>query len=141
LMQAACHPDIDVIMGRYNLFHQNSAAAFRTAKEKGKTVVAIAPLAQALWRRDLFFPKRPADVWYLARAVFKNWPEVKSAQKAKWLHEIEGWSPAALALAFTRLNSDIDVVMTTSTKPSHIEETANVFERPIPAKVAAQLKA
>ncbi|MEM9989922.1 MAG: hypothetical protein AAF723_10430, partial [Pseudomonadota bacterium] len=77
----------------------------------------------------------------LARAVLKNWPEVKSAQRAKWLYEIDGWSPASLALSFVRMNTDIDIVMTTSTKPSHIEEATNIFTRSIPADVAAKLKA
>ncbi|MEM9422957.1 MAG: aldo/keto reductase, partial [Pseudomonadota bacterium] len=139
LLKTASNPEIDVMMGTYNLLNTIHEDAFHTAKASGKSVVAIAPLAQAVWRRDLLFPRRPAHLWYLARALKNNPRETLAAQKARWLHQVEGWPPAALALAFQRLSGLVDVVMTTSTKEAHIIELAAAMKRPIDETIAQKL--
>ncbi len=139
LMHVACHPDIDVIMARYNLLNTQNGLGFQEAKAAGKQLVAIAPLAQALWRSDLLFPRAPSHFWYLARALKNSPRETLAAQRARWLHRVEGWSPAALALAFQRVSGLADVVMTTSTKDAHIMEAAEAMKRLIEPSVEERL--
>ena len=141
LRYAAKHPKIDVIMGRYNLFQRENEDIFRVAKEHKKKVIAIAPLAQALWRRDLLFPVTPSRAWYLARALVRSRDIFRKAQSAKWLHAIPGWSPVDVAFGFVRLNPHIDQIVTTTVRPHHIKRTAESLSRPIPEDIRARLMA
>jgi D-threo-aldose 1-dehydrogenase len=141
LHHAALHSEIDVLMGRYNLLNRDNATSFRQSRQNGKTNVGIAPLAQALWRRDLMRPRNRADVWALARAVVRSRRELVAAQRLRWIRTVDGWRPLEVVLAFARLNRDLDVLMTTSTRPEHVEQTAAAFRRPIPEELVARLDA
>ncbi|MEX0644398.1 MAG: aldo/keto reductase [Parvularculaceae bacterium] len=124
--------DLDVVMAPYNLFDRRHAAAFQKAKAKGMGVVAIAPLAQGLFRRDFLFPKTPADLWHVARAVGKNPRKLREARAARrLLNSVEGWTPAQLALAFVHANPAVDVAVTTTTKAAHFMESLAAAGRPL----------
>ncbi len=131
----------DVVMATYNLFDRRHAAALARAKGNGIGVVAIAPLAQGLFRRDFLFPKTPADLWHVARAIGRNPQKLRQARAARaLLNSVEGWTPAQLALAFVHANPAIDVAVTTTTKPAHIAETLAAAERPLPAEILQLLE-
>lgn len=132
-------PEIDVLMGRFNLFDQRNAETFARAKAGGKRTVAIAPLAQALWRRSLFTPRGIPDLWYTARAAVRNRREWVNAQRARWLHRIDGWTAAELAVAFVASSPNIDVMITTTTRPAHLRETAAARLRPLPEVVRSRI--
>ena len=133
--------DPDVVMAPYNLFDRRHAAAFARAKAQGLGVVAVAPLAQGLFRRDFLFPKSPADLWHFARAFGKNPKKLGEARAARrLLHSVEGWTPAQLALAFVHANPAIDVAVTTTTKPAHIAETLSAAGKPLPAEILQLLQ-
>lgn len=139
LRAAANLPEVDVLMGRFNLFDQRNAKTFAQAKANGKRTVAIAPLAQALWRRSLFTPRGIPDLWYTARAAMRNRQEWINAQRARWLHRIEGWTAAELAISFVASSPDIDVMITTTTRPAHLRETAAARLRPLPEIVRSRI--
>lgn len=120
LDEAAQAPFIDVIMGAYNFLRPEHEATFKTAKSHGKKVVAIAPLAQGLYRKGLFFPKSLSDGWHLARAIIKNPDELKRARAAASALSEPGWTPAGLALGYVLANKDIDAAITTTTKMDHL---------------------
>jgi aryl-alcohol dehydrogenase-like predicted oxidoreductase len=132
---------VDVIMGVYNIFRREHRAAFARGKEKGVGVVAIAPLAQGLYRRDFLAPRSLADGWRIARALVKNRTEFKRARAARETLDVEGWTAAQLALAFVHANPAIDVAVTTSTNPAHIRETARAAGRPAAPEIVAKLAA
>lgn len=112
------------VMGVYNLFRRDHAPAFARARAAGVGVVAIAPLAQGLYARDFLRLRGPADAWRIARALLRNRPELARARAAApALETAEGLTPAQLALGFVRANPDIDVAVTTTTRPSHLAET------------------
>lgn len=112
------------VMGIYNLFRREHTPAFARARAAGVGVVAIAPLAQGLYARDFMRLRRPADAWRIARALVRNRPELARARAAvPVLEAVEGLTPAQLALGFVRANPDIDVAVTTTTRPSHLAET------------------
>lgn len=140
LDRAADTGGIDIVMGRFNFLNTRTTSAFRVAKKNGKKVVAIAPLAQGLWRRSMMAPRRPADLWYLARALRRTPGEFLAAQRAGWIRHQPGWPPAHLALAFVRLNPAVDVVLTTSTRTAHIQDAADGAAREIPPEIADLLR-
>lgn len=129
LASAAFCDDVDVVMGRYNIFDKSNAETFRSAKQRGKTVVAIAPLAQGLWQRRRWLPKSLPDLWYIARAAARNRDDWKAAQAASWLHTAEGWTPAEIATAFVADCPDIDAILTTTTRPRNLTEVATAVSR------------
>lgn len=139
LMAAARTDGINILMGRYHFLNRVNAESFHIARQTGKKVVSIAPLAQGLWQRSMFLPKRASDVWYLARALRRDPRTFMAAQRSAWIRDVEGWPPAHLALAYVRMNPDIDVVLTTSTQSRHITDTATGFERDIPPGIRSLL--
>ncbi len=137
---AAAMPNIDILMARLNLFDQGHLSTFADAKAAGKRTVAIAPLGQALWRRDLFLPTRPSNMWYLARALMRNREAFFAAQRLKWIRSFPEWSPAQIAIAYLRQLEIIDVAVTTTTQPKHLQETVSALTKPVPAKLAERLQ-
>lgn len=131
---------VDVIMGVYNFLIQKHAALFEKAKVKGKGVVAIAPLAQGLYRRDILLPKSPTDAWRAARAFVKNRETLRKAQGAAPLLEgVEGWTPAQIALAFALANPAVDLAVTSTTKPRHLAEALEAARRAPPHDILKKL--
>ncbi len=112
----------DVLMCTYNILHRENADLIAAAKAKRMTVLAIAPLAQGLYRPGFFRPKSLPDLWYLARALARNRDDLRRARALKGLQQIPGWQPSELALAFTLANQDIDCAITTTTRPAHLAQ-------------------
>ncbi len=131
---------VDAVMATYNLFCRDYAPSFAEAKRRGISVVAIAPLGQALYRRDLFAPKRLADLWHLARALKNNRVLGAAIKARRILENIDGWTPAEAALSFTLANPDIDLAVMASTRPDHIASNAAAARRVLPPSALAKLK-
>jgi len=115
----------DTIMGLYNAFDQRHADIFAHAKANKVTTVAIAPLGQALYQPGFLIPKSPSDIWYLARALGRNGPELKHARQiaANVLGGVEGRTRAGAMLGFALANPDLDVVLTNTTRLHHLDES------------------
>lgn len=127
-------PGVDAIMGVYNLFHREHDAVLRQAKERGIGVVAIAPLAQGLYRKDFLLPRTLPDIWHLTRALVKNRAELtKSRASLEVLRAFEGWTPAQLMLSFVHAHPAIDVAVTTTTRKNHLDEIILAAKRPAPS--------
>lgn len=123
----------DAIMGLYNAFDQSHGDTFKAAKAKGIKTIGIAPLGQALYRSGFMLPKSRADVWYLARALGVNGPELKHARHvaANALKTIDSRSPASAMLGFALANENIDVVMTNTTRLAHLDECLDAALGPV----------
>ena len=130
---------VDIVMGVYNFIHQEHADGFAEAKSNGKMTLAVAPLAQGLYRKGFFTPKSPSDAWYIARAFLNNRSEMQSARELAPLLEAPDWTPAQLALAFVLENEHIDCAITTTTRSAHLAQSAAAVERSAPAEVMAKL--
>ena len=137
---AAAAPEVDWIMAPYNVLNLRNDRALREAKAAGKRIAVVAPLAQALWRRDLLLPRTPSGLWYAGRALLRNRDSLRAARRARWLREVPGWSPAALSLAFVRETLAPDLILTTTTKSAHVEESAAAMARPVPPDLAERLQ-
>ena len=132
LKHALAQEAIDVLMGTFNLLDLSHMATFQAAHAQGKRVAAIAPLAQGLYRKELLAPRSLPDLWYLARALGKNRTELARARKNAWLHEIDDWHAPELALAFACAAPFIDNVITTTTKPTHLDANIGTARRDMP---------
>lgn len=140
LALAASLPEVQAVMGVYNLFHREHGQTFMHAKQAGKKVVAIAPLAQGLYRKALFRPTSLADLWYLARALVKNRAELTQARRADWLHKQAGYKATDLALGFVMASQSIDVAITTTTKPAHLTASIKAADTPLSADLLAKME-
>ena len=136
---AAARPEVDWLMTPCNLLAQNDLPALRAARAAGKKVAVVAPLSQAVWRKDLLRPRTPSGAWYAARALSRGPDERRAARSLGWLREVEGWTPAALCLAWLREALGPELILTTTTNPAHIAESADALRRPVPPALAARL--
>lgn len=126
----------DAIMGVYNILDLRHEAIFAEAKKRGALTVAVAPLAQGLFDPRFNRPRSLSDFWRLARARVRGRygsELVEAARKA-----LGDADPAAAALGFVLANPDIDIVMTTTTKPRHLADS--LAARPLGGADYAALK-
>jgi aryl-alcohol dehydrogenase-like predicted oxidoreductase len=128
----------DVIMGVYNLIDRRHEEIFGDAKRAGVMTVAIAPLMQGLVDPKFHRPSSVSDVWRLARAAFRRHDrraEIEAVRRA-----IGAADPIEAALGFVLANADIDVVMTTTTKPHHLAHSLATAGKPMDPAVHRALK-
>lgn len=140
LRRAVAAPEVDVIMGVYNLFRRDHAETFEAARRADIGVVAIAPLAQGLYREDFFTCRSPADGWRIARALVRNRRELKTVRAVRGaLAGVSGWSPAQLLLGFALANPAVDVAVTTSTDAGRLGESLAAAGRTLPPGIYERL--
>lgn len=140
LKRAVAAPGVDAIMGVYNLFRREHAETFGAAQRAGIGVVAIAPLAQGLFRDDFFKCRSSADGWRIVRALIRNRRELIVLRAARGaLAGIPGWSPAQLLLAFALADPAIDVAVTTSTDAGRLGESMIAAGRALPPEIYEML--
>lgn len=140
LLQAARHPDIDVIMGRFSLFDRLNETAFEVAKEADKLAVTVSPLGQALWRKDWYPPRRLSHFWYAARAYVRSRDQHRSTQNILEDLSFSGWSPVELSYAFLRQHPLVDVAITTTTQPTHLAESLAAIKKPVSEELHDRLQ-
>ncbi|MBB4659159.1 aldo/keto reductase [Parvularcula dongshanensis] len=140
LMQAARHEAVDWVMAPYNALNSHNGAALREAKANGKKIAVVAPLAQALWRRDILLPSGPAGIWYAARTLRNKGEGLTAARQAIWLRDVPEWDPVSLLLAFVRVTLSPDLILTTTTNPRHVAQSARALNRPVPPDLEAKLQ-
>lgn len=132
-LEAYCErPEIDVFMASYNIFFRAHAPVLTRVKARGKSVVAISPLAQALYRTDFFAVRRPADLWRVARALTQDRTRIDPVRRAARVLEEPGWSPSELALAFVLNSPFIDVAVSTTSRLDHLQSLAGAATRAMP---------
>lgn len=109
------------VMAPYNIMDRRHEAIFAEAKKRGVLTVAVAPLAQGLFDPEFNRPHSLPDLWRIARARFRGrYSRDLLAAARQALGELE---PAAAALGFVLANPDIDIVITTTTKPGHLAQS------------------
>lgn len=126
----------DAIMGVYNILDLRHEAIFAEAKKRGVLTVAVAPLAQGLFDPRFNRPRSLSDLWRLARARVRGRYGSELVEAAR--RALGDADPAAAALGFVLANPDIDIVMTTTTKPRHLAES--LAARPLEGAGYAALK-
>ncbi len=137
----AIETGFDAVMAVYNVIDRRYEATFATAKRNGLMTVAIAPLAQGLFDPKFFMPSTPSDIWRLSRAAFRRRyrrREIDAFRSA--LADLGRLDPADAALGFVLANSDIDIVMTTTTKPRHLAQSLAAARKPPDPAAYAALK-
>ena len=129
------------IMAPYSALAPHNAKLLAKAGRLGRKVCVVAPLGQALWRPELVRPRTRAEAWYAGRALLRQRSALRAARTADWLHGVPDWPPADLALAFVWRTLAPDLILTTTTKPDHIRQSAAAMTRDVPEGVAAMLAA
>lgn len=125
---------VDAIMGAYNFIDRRHEALFREARAAGVLTVAITPLAQGALAPARMAPALPSDFWRLARRLVRGGlprPEAERARLA--LAAASGRAAFEAALAFVMQGGLADIVITTTTQPSHLAQTLGAVRRPLEA--------
>jgi aryl-alcohol dehydrogenase-like predicted oxidoreductase len=130
---------VDAIMGVYNVIDRRHEAVFAEARRDGVMTVAIAPLMQGLVDPNFHRPSSATDIWRLARAAFRGRYKRRDIEALR--RAIAGADPVEAALGFALANSDIDIVMTTSTRQSHLAQSLAIAGKPIGPALHQALKA
>ncbi len=133
----------DAIMGAYNFINRRHEALFREARAAGVMTAAIAPLAQGALAPPRGAPLLPSDFWRLARQVVRGGLSRPDSEAARTvLAKTSGLPPFDAALAFVMRGGPASVVITTTTKPRHLEQTLAAVRRPVePARLEMLLSA
>lgn len=126
-LRFAAENGFDAVMGVYNLLDRRHADIFALARAKGLMTVAIAPLAQGALGGRRRAPASLADLWSLARRTLRS---RYSHAEIAGLRDALGNDPAGAALGFALANADVDIVMTTTTKISHLVRSIAVAQGP-----------
>lgn len=141
-LEKAVEAAADAIMGEFNVLTSRHLDVFRRAKSKGVMVVAIAPLAQGLYRRGFYAPKRPSEAWYLLRALVKKRSQIARARAAREvLESVSGWTAAQVALGYVLAESSVDIALTTTSRKEHLFETIEAASIALPDPLLEQLRA
>ncbi len=132
----------DSLMTTYNIFrHGASAPIMRDAAAAGMAVMAMSPLAHALYSPSLYRIRSMSQIWYLRRA-FRNSPKgLMRARRYRFLNEVEGWTATAIALKFVLENEHVNVAIIGTTKLDHLKANLAVSGGPaLPEDVARRLR-
>lgn len=113
----------DALMGVFNIVDRRHEPLFRRARAEGRHVAGIAPLVQGAIA-GAAPPVTPAGLWRLARNIRRPAaaPDAVAAARAR-LVALEGFTPAAAALAFVLDSGACDVALTTTSNASHLAES------------------
>ncbi len=142
LETAANQDALDALMCPYNVLNHAHVPAMRKAAARGAYVFAIAPIAQGLFRRTLFVPRTPADIWYLARALLYKRADLHRAQQVRKLLQSEtDWQAAEVALAYALTPPFVNMALIATTRPAHLDQNVAAAGRKLPAPLIARLDA
>jgi aryl-alcohol dehydrogenase-like predicted oxidoreductase len=83
---------------------------------------------------------KPADLWYVARDMFKPKPRLPERQPYDFLERFAGWNPAELSLGYALSEAALSCSMITTTKLDHLQQCLRVPERDLPAGFTAQVE-
>ncbi|MFN0023222.1 MAG: aldo/keto reductase [Parvularculaceae bacterium] len=124
------------IMGAYNVIDRRHEAVFAAARAAGAVTVGIAPLAKGAIAAPIFLPRRPADLWTLARALARGAAgRAEAAQAREAMADLalaRGQSRASAALAFVLRSGVTDLTLTTTTSPAHLAEALEASHQHAP---------
>ena len=132
LKTAIDHEVFDAVMGLFNFFDQGHRELFMEARAKGVHVASIAPLAQAFYRPGFYRPVSIADSWAVTRAIVRDRSRIAGINPVL-RDAIEAPGPNSAAekmLAFALSENIADVVLTTSTKSKHLDQSLAIASGP-----------
>lgn len=135
---------VDIIMCPYNILDPSSSSLFGAAKSSGIRTVGIASLVPGLGQKGLARPTSPSDIWYLLRAA-KHRTSSLSKPRARLQAIAARNAPITseqLMLHFALANPAIDLVLTNTTRISHLDANISTAEAPaLGADLLAELSA
>jgi aryl-alcohol dehydrogenase-like predicted oxidoreductase len=133
-------PEIDTVMLDYNILRVSRESLISRLSDCGKTVVAGSALANHLHAPHFAFPTNKADIWYLLRALKNYRTDYLHARKFAFLKNIDGWSPAQVAIAFVLSNCKISAAMFSTTSIDHLEQNISALGRELPESIQGKIR-
>lgn len=131
----------DSIMLDYNVLRPDRGALIAAAAERRMATIAGMPLAMGHIDRQAFKLRRMSDLWYLARGLAypRHRTDMMAGLSYGFLREVDGWTPAQVALAWVFANPQVSVAVVGTTRPEHLAELATVPGRKLPDGVMARI--
>ncbi len=127
------------VMTDFNVLKPERGQLLRQLNHKGLDVFVAAALAGGLYSRMFYRPRRPQHLWYWARALVRQRPQLTQARRLFFLNQVPGWSATQLALAYVLQSPDVNCALVGTTDPGHICELAAVSEKKPPAAIMQKL--
>lgn len=123
----------DVLMPFLSVIESSNAALALRASSAGQGVLAAGPLARMSFNPPVAkWLRRPAGLWYLARAVYNGPGAFARARRFKRALRAPGWTPAQLAIAWALEQPGVTSAVFGTTRPEHVRELCAVASRPLP---------
>ncbi len=127
------------IMTDFNVLKPERAALVHELKNQGLDVFIAAALAGGLYSRTFYRPHRPQHLWYWARALLRQRPQLSQAKRLFFLNQVPGWSATQLALAYVLQHADMACALIGTTDPNHLRELAAVSGKKPPTAIMKSL--
>ncbi len=124
----------------YNVLHARRRSRIRALVAAGRGFLAATPLAQSLYGNKVFRPRRPADLWYLARAVGKHRADLSRGRRFRFIERFEGWTGAQVALGYVLSNADVSVAIFGTTSQARLLENVNAAGRALPPEIIERIE-
>lgn len=134
-------PLFDSLMLDYNVLRRPAEALISRVVEAGKCFIAATPLAQMLFSRRIFRVRRPADAWYLLRALKNHRKDVVRGRSFRFLDRVEGWTGAQAAMAYVLADPGVSCAVFGTTSVERLRSNLETADRTLPEAVTAQILA
>ena len=128
------------VMVEYNLIRKRHAALIAEAAAGGAGVVAIVPLARALYRRNPW-PTSLKTAWEFARALLRHCADVVAARRYGFLNDLAGMTAAQAALAFVLRRADVSTAVVGTTSLRHLDENIAATGMALPPELTQRIEA
>jgi aryl-alcohol dehydrogenase-like predicted oxidoreductase len=127
------------VMTDFNVLKPERADRINALHRAGLDVFVAAALAGGLYSRSFYRPQRLQHLWYWARALVRQRPQLQQARQLGFLNQQPDWSAAQLALAFVLENAQLATALVGTTSLQHLRELTAVSGRQPPPEIVRRI--
>lgn len=128
------------VMIEYNLIRKRHAALIAEAAAGGAGVVAIVPIARALYRRNPW-PTSLKTAWEFARALLRHRTDFVAARRYGFLNDLAGMTAAQAALAFVLRRAEVSTAVVGTTSLRHLDDNIAATGMALPPDLLQAIEA
>lgn len=130
----------DYLFIRYNILNQDLENIIQKLSQKGKGIIAGAPLAESLYSNRVFRIRSKKDVWYLARMLAHFRKEFIEGRKYSFINKVPNLTGTQIALRYVLDNPCITSAVVGTTSENHLSDNVNSINIEIPSDVMQRIK-
>lgn len=139
LHKSSAYEDIDTTMLDYNILRRDREEMI-AAFSKSRSVIAATPIARAVVGNRLLRLRSKADLWYLARALFKLRGDVRDGFSYRFLNEFDQWSLSQISLGYVLANDNITSAIFGTVSKEHLEANLRIASVGLEAEIVERIR-